>query len=97
LTRRVMNCDISLDQIDPSHPLLPVIQDTASIGGQGIIADREHENLGQSDIGVAMLRRIWAREMKAISEGTPLKQWYRPNDFAFNMNATEAVQSTGTL
>jgi len=92
LTRRVTSGEITLDDVDPSHPLLPVIQDTVSIGGQGIIADREHENLGQSDIGVAMLRRIWEREMKAISNGEPLKQWYRPQDFSFNMHALEAMR-----
>src|SRR3546814_3473857 len=54
LTRRLMNCEMTLEEVDPDHGLLPVIQDTVSIGGQGAIADRENENLGQSDVGVAM-------------------------------------------
>src|SRR3546814_14823226 len=61
LTRRLMNCEMTLEEVDPGHGLLPVIQDTVSIGGQGAIADRENENLGQSDVGVAMLRRVIAR------------------------------------
>lgn len=84
LTQRLMNCDMTLEEVDPGHGLLPVIQDTVSIGGQGVIADRENENLGQSDVGVAMLRRVIAREMKALRDGMPLKQWYRPEDFVFN-------------
>jgi 5,5'-dehydrodivanillate O-demethylase len=83
LTRRVMACEISLEDIDPSHGLLPIIQDTVSIGGQGVIANREAENLGQSDVGVAMLRRIWAREMEALEKGLPSKNWFRPETFAF--------------
>src|SRR3546814_17273978 len=71
-------------EVDPCHGLLPVIQDTVSIGGQGAIADRENENLGQSDVGVAMLRRVIAREMKALRDGKPLKKWRRPDDFVFN-------------
>src|SRR3546814_7147258 len=74
LTRRLMNCEMTLEEVDPGHGLLPVIQDTVSIGGQGAIADRENENLGQSDVGVAMLRRVIAREMKALRDGKPLKR-----------------------
>lgn len=93
LTRRLMNCEMTLEEIDPGHGLLPVIQDTVSIGGQGVIADRENENLGQSDVGVAMLRRVIAREMKALRDGAPLKQWYRPDDFVFN----EVTQTAASL
>ena len=92
LTRQLLNCEITLEDIDPNHGLLPVIQDTVSIGGQGVIANRENENLGQSDVGVAMLRRVIAREMKALRDGTPLKQWYRPNDFVFNENTQTAAR-----
>src|SRR3546814_12990507 len=67
LTRRLMNCEMTLEEVDPGHGLLPVIQDTVSIGGQGAIADRENENLGQSDVGVAMLRRVIAREIGRAS------------------------------
>jgi len=91
LTDQVMTCEIALDDVDPLHPLLPVIQDTVSIGGQGIIADRDHENLGRSDLGVVVLRRIWAREMQAMQEGRPLKQWHRPADFSFEESVFSAV------
>jgi 5,5'-dehydrodivanillate O-demethylase len=84
ITRKVMNCEMTLEDVDPNHPLLPVIQDTVSMGGQGVIADRSGEHLGQSDRGIALLRRIWAREMQAISEGKARKKFYRPADFTFD-------------
>jgi 5,5'-dehydrodivanillate O-demethylase len=84
ITRRVMNCEMTLDDVDPNHPLLPVIQDTVSMGGQGVIVDRSGEHLGQSDRGIALLRKIWAREMQAMSEGKARTNFYRPADFAFD-------------
>lgn len=83
ITRKVMECEMTLDEVDPDHPLLPVIQDTVTIGGQGVIADRSSEHLGQSDRGIALLRRIWSREMQAISEGKATTKFHRPADFMF--------------
>ena len=53
------------------------LQDYASQVGQGTIADREHERLGRTDLTVIMLRKLWARELRALAEGRPLKQWRR--------------------
>lgn len=91
LSRKVMNCEMTLEQVDQDHPLLAVIQDTVSIGGQGVIVDRSQENLGRSDVGIAMLRRVWAREMKAIAEGGPVKRFYRPDDFVFDDRKVEVL------
>jgi len=90
--QKLLDCEISLEDIDPDHPLLPIIQDTVSIGGQGIIADRSRENLGRSDVGVAMLRRVWAREIKAMEEGRLMRTWNRPADFAFNEGVIEVAE-----
>ncbi len=83
IVARIMNGEMSLDDVDDNHPLLPVIQDTVSIGGQGQIADRSNEHLGVSDKGVAVLRRVWARELRAIRDGGPLTTFHRPADFSF--------------
>jgi 5,5'-dehydrodivanillate O-demethylase len=48
------------------------------VGGQGIIADRTRERLGRSDAVVILFRKLWARELRALAEGHPLKQWQRP-------------------
>jgi 5,5'-dehydrodivanillate O-demethylase oxygenase subunit len=60
------------------RPDLINIQDYVAQCGQGAIADREHERLGRSDVGVILLRKIWERELRALAEGRPLKQWRRP-------------------
>jgi 5,5'-dehydrodivanillate O-demethylase len=59
------------------HPALVNIQDTVAQLGQGPIADRQHERLGRSDAAVILLRRVWSRELRALAEGRPLKQWSR--------------------
>jgi 5,5'-dehydrodivanillate O-demethylase len=62
------------------HPGLINVQDIVAQAGQGRLADREHERLGRSDVLVILLRRIWERELRALAEGRPLKQWTRPAD-----------------
>ena len=78
LASRVMACEMTLDEVDENHPLLPVIQDTVCMAGQGIIADRRAEHLGASDRSIALLRRLWKREMDALQAGHALKRWHRP-------------------
>jgi 5,5'-dehydrodivanillate O-demethylase len=50
-------------------------QDYVAQVGQGAIADRCHERLGQSDEGIIFLRKIFVRELKKLKEGLPLKKW----------------------
>jgi hypothetical protein len=50
--------------------------------GRGRIADRERERLGRGDAGIILLRKIWARELRALAEGRPLKQWTHPEYLA---------------
>ena len=52
-------------------------QDYVALRGQGRVVDRSRERLGASDAGVAILRRIFLRELAAIKEGRPTKQWTR--------------------
>ncbi len=61
----------------PDHGPADLIrdQDYAAVRGQGRIHDRKHERLGASDAGIALLRRIFFREMEAIRVGTPPKVW----------------------
>ena len=50
-------------------------QDYLAQRGQGVVADRDNEILGRSDAGIALLRRIFAREMQALATGRPAKMW----------------------
>ncbi|MBM2810182.1 MAG: hypothetical protein HW416_941 [Chloroflexi bacterium] len=54
------------------------VQDCVSQSGQGRIADRGAEHLGHTDGGVILYRKIWERELRALADGRPLKQWHRP-------------------
>jgi 5,5'-dehydrodivanillate O-demethylase len=65
----------------PVHSKINV-QDYVVQVGQGAIADRAKERLGRSDTGVILLRRLWARELQALAEGQPLKEWRRPERLA---------------
>jgi 5,5'-dehydrodivanillate O-demethylase len=57
------------------HPMLVEVEDQLAQGGQGVIANRHIEHLGRTDAGVVMLRRLFARELRALSEGRPTKAW----------------------
>ncbi|SFC60254.1 Rieske [2Fe-2S] domain-containing protein [Polaromonas sp. OV174] len=77
----------------PDDPLvrLTSAQDYVALIGQGAIADRVHERLGASDLGIAMLRRIIARELEAIRTEAPTKEWSRINQASTLIQHTAAV------
>ena len=52
-------------------------QDYMAVRGQGKIVDRTRENLSASDAGIALLRRIFLRELEAIGSDKPAKAWSR--------------------
>lgn len=56
-------------------PYVTNIQDMVSQWGQATIADRRNDHLGRGDAGVILLRQIYRRELEALAEGRPLKQW----------------------
>ena len=57
------------------HPQSAHIEDIVAQAGQGPIADRLHERLGRTDVGVILMRKLWTRELRALAEGKPLKGW----------------------
>jgi 5,5'-dehydrodivanillate O-demethylase len=69
------------EDLEP-RPDLVLIEDGIILVGQGIIPDRSKNRLGSSDAAIIMLRKIYAREMAAISEGR------RPKAFASPENET---------
>jgi hypothetical protein len=56
------------------------VQDVVSQVGQGRFADRSEEHLGRTDETVVSLRGLWERELQALAEGRPLKNWYRSEE-----------------
>ena len=80
LVRAVLRGKLRLAEIDPDRTDYVIIEDEVAQTGQGVIAERGREHLGRSDTGVLLLRKIWQRELHALSEGRPLKRWtYRPD------------------
>jgi 5,5'-dehydrodivanillate O-demethylase len=67
-------------------------QDYVAAVGQGAIVDRSQERLVSSDKGIALLRRMFAREMEALQTGKPIKQWM-PLDETIEMQSKETVET----
>lgn len=60
---------------DVPRPALFSVEDYVTQVGQGPVAPREQDHLGKIDHGVILLRRIWERELRAMADGRPLKDW----------------------
>ena len=61
---------------------LVAAQDYVAQVGQGAIVDRSQERLGKSDAGIILLRKIFRRELDAIKDGQPGKDWKPRTDLA---------------
>ncbi len=75
---RVVAGEAVIDDLKAKVPDIVRLQDDVVLTAQGAIPDRESEHLGRSDTGVALLRRLWQRELAAVAEGGQLKKWTRP-------------------
>ena len=74
---RILAGDLHVDDVE-WRPDIVVIQDGAAMAGLDPTRDPDEDQLRSSDRQVAMLRRIWRRELKAIVEGKETKQWRIP-------------------
>ena len=52
-------------------------QDYVAVRGQGVIVDRDNENLSTSDAGIVFLRKVFFRELEALRDGASGKNWSR--------------------
>lgn len=71
----ILHGRMSIRDVDPARVDMVQLQDDIAQIGQGRIVDRSREQLGRADIGVVAIRRLWIREITAMLEGRPLKQW----------------------
>lgn len=63
-----------------NHFCLTNIQDCAVLASLGPPARRSFEELlGGTDVSVALMRRLWLRQLQGFAGGRPLKQWRRPD------------------
>lgn len=61
-----------------SYYNMNAIEDYTVQTGQGAIPDRSSEHLGRNDAPVIFKRNLWLRELRALAEGRPLKEWKIP-------------------
>jgi 5,5'-dehydrodivanillate O-demethylase len=80
VTADILAGKLRVQDLDPTYRGLFVVQDNVALAGQGLIVDRSRDRLGQSDRGVILLRKLWAREMRKLAEGEPLTVWRRPTE-----------------
>ncbi|MES2259487.1 MAG: Rieske 2Fe-2S domain-containing protein [Pseudomonadota bacterium] len=80
IARKVLQGELSYDDIPKLSNHVPMVQDEVVQVGQGVIPDRRKgvEFLGASDVGVVAIRKLWIEELTALKEGRPLRNWNRP-------------------
>ncbi|TFY98677.1 Rieske 2Fe-2S domain-containing protein [Ramlibacter rhizophilus] len=78
--RDVLAGRLSMRDVPAQRVDLVRLQDDVAQVGQGLIAHRDAEHLGRSDVGVTVIRRLWRRELEALRAGRPLRHWTRPPD-----------------
>jgi 5,5'-dehydrodivanillate O-demethylase len=80
LCERILKGELSLEDVDRDSTDFLRLQDDIAQVGQGRVADHASERLGQGDKAVILLRKLWARELRALAEKRPLKQWHYDRD-----------------
>lgn len=76
--QQVLRGEARIEDFGPRQDLVAV-QDITSQRGQGAIRDRANDRLGQSDNGLIQLRMVLERELRALAEDRPLKEWRIPD------------------
>lgn len=77
LAEEILGGTMTLREVDPDRCDLVRLQDDIAQVGQGRIADRSRDHPGRADVGVIALRKLWRRELHALSQGRPTKRWRR--------------------
>lgn len=80
IAEQVINGTLRLGDVDRDLTTYKLfwIEDYCSMVGQGAIPDRDGDHLGRNDGHVILLRKIWRRELAALRDGLPLKEWLAP-------------------
>jgi 5,5'-dehydrodivanillate O-demethylase len=74
---RILRGELHIRDVEDQSVLFNV-QDYVAQVGCGLIVDLDNQHLGREDAPAVMLRKLFARELKALAEGQPLKRWTRP-------------------
>ncbi|MBM2811883.1 MAG: hypothetical protein HW416_2642 [Chloroflexi bacterium] len=98
LVRAILRGDMHIEEVNamwragtiPEHVLTSIQDDVARIG-MGAVPDLHSERLGRLDVAESVMRQIWMRELRALAEGRPLKQWSQAIDLSVGPEASEAA------
>jgi 5,5'-dehydrodivanillate O-demethylase len=82
LAEKILAGDMTIEEIPDELSAYTsfAIEDYVTQVGQGPVAGRGQENLGRTDAKPVMVRRIWLREISAMLEGRPMKDWTIPSE-----------------
>ncbi len=77
IAEEVLAGRLQIHDTDPTLNMFKLfwVEDYAAQVGQGVTADRVEEHLGRMDAALILRRKIMLRELTAVREGRPLKQW----------------------
>ena len=75
----------------------PPVEDLVIQETQGAIPPRHLETLGTSDIGVALLRKIWRRSIDNVAQGKPPKQIETDENGVIRIDTFKGLVSTDEL
>ena len=96
LSQAILRGEAKAEDFDLSLVDLVNLQDDLAQVGQGVIPDCENELLGQTDVGVILVRKLWERELQALAEGRPLKKWTYDRENLPLRDWREALRGPGT-
>jgi 5,5'-dehydrodivanillate O-demethylase len=78
LAQAVLAGKLNVEDVKDLGANVVFFQDEVALRAQGSVDSHNNEHLGPADSLVALQRELWARELTALAEGQPLKQWTRP-------------------
>jgi 5,5'-dehydrodivanillate O-demethylase oxygenase subunit len=78
LTAAVLAGKLTVEEVKDLGASVVFFQDEVALLAQGDVATPTDEHLGPADSLVTLQRKLWARELTALAEGRPLKEWKRP-------------------
>jgi 5,5'-dehydrodivanillate O-demethylase oxygenase subunit len=78
LTAAVLSGKLAVEDVKDLGASVVFFQDEVALLAQGDVAKQNDEHLGPADSLVALQRKLWARELTALADGRPLKEWKRP-------------------
>jgi len=80
IAEKILAGEMSLDELpaDMGAATCFIIEDYVTQVGQGSVRGRGREHLGKGDVKPVLLRRIYNREITAMLQSQPMKDWEMP-------------------